>query len=447
MNKWLLSILLVVCFNAYPNSQNIYEYQALSVSVFLNDSETIEQAVHRAESMLQINAVTMTPKFVTHNTHYDSRTDEIVEKGLIAQGANVRVFNTHYEHGLEEGKIVLHVTADVSVDISAMQAKLGSDKRERLLESTIDDLTSDYQKLSGVLEKMKQNITLSNLDSIVIAEYYAALNSAVGVIDGDAIKAQLRAHKEGTTSEDKLNAEIVAAYEMFVFPFMANPTINYQVVDIIPHDYSVAEVKVRVTLDRKGGINDEWYPSVKNQSALALCQKFFFGCDSFGLYKTKRVDVKELLRPKYCGESIFEFLPYYRPGASSFVDDDEQIRCGSSKKYAYRNMVFYQTGYTKKQPSTVMPNDPELFTTALKLLSNNAFWMTINIGGEKFKLNISNLLIDEITVSAYMPEADAIKGIKVGFSVGREVFDPSSYQWKDMNGKFLRYQSREIEFY
>lgn len=458
MQKWVLGIMLLVSSNAYSTNKHLYEYEALSVSVFLNNNETIEQAVHRAESMLQINAVTMTPKFVSHDTHYDSRTDEIVEKGLIAQGANVRVLNTQHEQAIEDGKIVLHVTADVSVDVSAMQAKLGSQKRERLLESTIDDLSDEYQKLSGVLDKMKRNITLSNLDSIVVTDYYSALNSSMSVIDGDAIKQQLRAHQEGTTSKDKLSNEIKAAYEMFVFPFMANPTIDYQVLDIIPHEHAVAEVKVHVTIDRKGVVDASWYPSESHGASESLCSQYFYGCDDLmranqrqdpfiTFSESKRIDVKEVLRPKYCGDSLYEFLPYSQPGSSIFADDNLAVKCGSSINYRYKDMVFYQTGYRQIKPASQMPKKPEMFTEAFKSLSNTAFWLVINIGSEKFKLNISNLFTKDITLSAYMPEKEAVKGVKVSFSIQREVFDINTLQWKDMSGKFLRYQSRKIGFY
>lgn len=440
-------LMLVTSGDLHSENQQIYEYETLSVSVFLNDNETIDQAVNRAKSMLQINAVTMTPKFVSHNTHYDSQTDEIVEKGLIAQGANVRVFNTQYERGLKDGRIVLHVTADVSVDISAMQAKLWSEKRERLLESTIDDLSVEYQKLSGVLEKMKRNITLSNLDALVVTDYYTALNNSLTVIDGDAIKEQLTAHKQGTTSKGKLNSEIVTAYEMFVFPFMANPTVDYQVLDIIPHEHAVAEVKIRVTINRTGDYDAAWYPSFQNGANVELCKQFFYGCDALVLSKLRQVDIKEVLRPKYCGDSLYEFLPYYAPGAKSFSDDNMQIRCGSSKKYAYKNMLFYQTGYTKKQPMAQMPSNPTVFTEAFKELSNRSFWLKINIGDEKFKVNISNLLIEDITMSAYMPETEAIKGLKVGFRVEGETYDITSHKWSDVSGDFLRFQSRKIAFY
>ncbi|MGI2227754.1 hypothetical protein [Shewanella frigidimarina] len=442
-----LIFLLVVCFQLQASSEDIYEYKALSVSVYLNDDETMDEAIRRAESMLQINAVTMTPKFVSHNTHYDSRTDEIVEKGLIAQGANVRVFNAKHLRSVEGDRIILRVTADVSVDVSAMKAKLGSEKRERLLESTINELSDEYKKLSSVLEKMKHNITLSNLDSIVVTDYYAALNNSMSVIDGDVIKQRLRAHKEGTTNQAKLSAEIKAAYEMFVFPFMANPIINYQVIDIIPHDYSVAEFKVRVSIDRKGDMTDAWFPSVQSRESLNLCQKFFYGCEAFELSHSQKKAVKELLRPKYCGDSLFEFLPYYRPGARAFINDTDDIECGRSVKYAYKNMAFYQTGYTNKKPMAMVPDNSDVFTTAFKELSNTAFWLRINIGSEKFKLNISNILTEDITLSAYMPEKAVGNGVKVSFSVEREEFNPNTYQWKDMSGKLLRYQSREIEFY
>jgi len=448
MGKWLFCILmLLVSSYAFSESQHIYEFKALSASVYLEDNETIDQAVNRAKSMLQINAVSMTPKFVSLDTHYDSKTDEIIEKGLIAQGANVRVFNTQYERGLEDGRIVLHVTADVSVDISAMQAKLGSEKRERLLESTIDDLSNEYQKLSAVIEKMKRNITLSNLDALVVTGYYAALNSSLTVIDGDAIKNQLLAHKQGTTSKGKLKAELLAAYEMFVLPFMANPMVDYQVLNIIPHEYAVAEVKIRVTINRKGDYNAPWYPSLQNGADVELCNKFFYGCDALVYTKLKEVEVKEVLRPKYCGDSLFEFLPYYAPGAKSFSDDNNQIRCGSSKKYAYKNMNFYQTGYTNMRPMAQMPSDPIVFTDAFKELSNTSFWLHINIGDEKFKVNISNLLIEDVTMSAFMPEAKAINGLKVGFKVEGETYDITSHKWKDVSGKLLRFQSRQIAFY
>nr|WP_281041237.1 hypothetical protein [Shewanella xiamenensis] len=248
-----LSILLLSTGKVCAEDPNIYEYKDMEVSVLMSDSETVQQAVYRAESLLQIKAVTMTPKFVSHTTSYDSRTDEMLEKGVIAQGANVSVTNTRYVKALEDDHVSVNVIADVTVDISAMKSKVYSEKREKLMESAIDDLNADYQKLVAVLDKMKMNLALSTLDSVIVADYYAKLNSRLGIVDGDVVKEQLRAHREGKTPSEKLKSEIVSAYKQFVFPFMANPVINYQVIDIIPLEHSVAEVKVRVTIERKGG--------------------------------------------------------------------------------------------------------------------------------------------------------------------------------------------------
>jgi hypothetical protein len=445
MKKCFIGLLLtVLCSTSYSSEQKIYVYEGMSVSVFLDDHETIEKAVKRAESMLQINAVTMTPKFVTYNTHYDSRTGEIVETGLIAQGANVSVLNTKHVREVQGEKIILNVMADVTVDVTAMLTKLGSEKREKLLESTIDDLTGEYRKLSTVLEKMKRNITLSNLDSLVVTDYYAALNSSYSVIDGDAITEQLRAQKGEAT---KLKAEVIEAYRMYVFPFMANPIIDYQVIDIVTHEHDVAEIKLKITINRNGDYDSAWYPSFSNGATVELCEQFFFGCKGLIFSENKQVNVKEVLTPKFCGDSLFEFLPYIAPGAKSFSDEVKQISCGSSKKFAYKNMAFYQTGYTNNLQPAQTPSSSTVFTEAFQELSKTSFWLKINVGSEKFKINISNILIDEVIVSAYMPAAEAVKGLKVRFRVEEEIFQSGSYKWTDTVGKFLRFQSRRVGFY
>lgn len=442
-------LLLLSSFKVFAQDTTVYEYKDMTVSVLLSDSETILQGVNRAESLLQINAVTMTPKFVTHTTNYDSLTDEVLEKGVIAQGANVSVANTRYVKELEGDQVRVNVTSDITVDISAMKNKIYSEKREKLMESAIDDLNTDYQKLAAVLEKMKMNIALSTLDSVVVADYYAKLNSTLGMVDGDFVKAQLRAHKEGQTPNAKLQAEMVLAYKQFVMPFLANPIINYQVIDIIPLDYAVAEVKVRVTIDRKASGKEPWYPLEANGAVMANCQKFFFGCDA--LLRPNQSDVavelKEVLIPKYCGPSLFEFLPYQYLGDRAFDDEENQIECGRSNRFAFKDPRFYKMKDKQSLLTPEMPLQPEAFNEALQELSRTAYWMQINIGKEKFKVNISNLWLDEITLSAYMPEKEAENGVKISFRVQEEKYDISSLKWSNTAGELLRYQTRRIGFY
>ena len=447
-----LSLLLLSSSKVCAEEPNIYEYKDMEVSVLMSDSETVQQAVNRAESLLQIKAVTMTPKFVTHTTSYDSRTDEMLEKGVIAQGANVSVTNTRYVKELDDDHVNVNVNvnviADVTVDISAMRSKVYSEKREKLMESAIDDLNADYQKLVAVLDKMKMNLALSTLDSVIVADYYAKLNSRLGMVDGDVVKEQLRAHREGKTPSEKLKSEIVSAYKQFVFPFMANPVINYQVIDIIPLEHSVAEIKVRVTIERKGGVKDAWYPIAANENVIKNCKKFFFGCDALlnPNQSNTSIEVKELLVPKYCGPSLYEFLPYRYPGERSFIDEEEQVRCGISKGFAFGDSRFYQL-HKQSLLTPEMPLQPEAFDNAFRELSRTAYWLQINIGKEKFKVNISNIWLDDITLSAYMPEKDAEDGIKISFRVQEEEYDTNTSKWTNTAGNFLRYQTRRIGFY
>ena len=94
-----------------------------------------------------------------------------------------------------------------------------------------------------------------------------------------------------------------------------------------------------------------------------------------------------------------------------------------------------------------MPLQPELFDNAFRELSRTAYWLQINIGKEKFKVNISNIWLDDITLSAYMPEKDAEDGIKISFRVQEEEFDTNTSKWMNTAGNFLRYQTRRIGFY
>lgn len=435
--------------------QSVFNYNNERVTVEQAENETTHQAVNRAKELLAINAVAKTPKFVSLDISYDSRTDEIVEKGLIAQGADVSIHNVKHSVRLESGSLLVDVQADVIVDVSVMLKKLYSDKRERLMESVIDDLHQEQRELEWVLERVRLNHSITNEDSIVVKDYYNKINQTFGMVPGNVVLEKLQADRNGTSEKLMIKKSVIKAYELFVFPFVKNAKVTHEIVDITEIDHAVADIKVRVSIDRKVDYSDGFIPNIKDGYRLKDCEAFFNNC-RWLLERSnspwfepsdpiKRWSVDSILKPKYCGKSIYEYLPIKGDGKFGNKSAEENVHCDSSFMW-YRSPLASSFDKKKRWPIKNLAHK-DVYSAALKELSKRAFWLRIDVGREAFHLNLSNLMVNELTFSVYQPISWLSDGLKIKTSVREEKYNVNDSSWSDMNGNFLRYQNRQIYFY
>lgn len=454
--KWQVLFLVVVFSITFQihAKQSMFIYKNEKVTVKQGENETIHQAIDRAKELLSINAIAQTPKFVSLNLSYDSRTDEIVERGLIAQGANLSIHNVKHSVRILSGEMLVDVEADVKVDVSVMLEKLQSDKREKLMESVIDDLHQEQRELELVLEKMQMNSTITQDESLVVKSYYNKLNQTFSIVSGETFKERLLVDQNGMSPKEIIKTDVIRAYELFVFPFIKNAKITHEIIEVTELEHAVADIKVRVSIDRKVDYTDAFIPNIKNGYRLKDCEAFFDNCkwlidQEHSIWfepsepKT-RWTVDTILKPRFCGKSIYEFLPL--KGSVRFGNKaaEDNVHCGSSFRWSNKFLANSFDGTKRWQKDLV---HKEVYSAALRELSKRSFWLRIDVGREAFHMNLSNLMINELTFSVYQPISWLTNGIKIKTSVREEKYNVNDSSWSDMNGNFLRYQNREIYFY
>ncbi len=467
------AILLFLPMQASSN-QSVFSYSSESVTVEMSKDETIHQAVQRAKQILSINAVTKTPKFVSLKTSFDSQRDEIIETGLIAQGADISITNVKHSVRTTGKLLLIDVVGDVRVDISAMLEKLHSEKREKLMQSMIDDMHKEQKQIEGVLNKIKNLNAITAHDSQLINEYNQYVNRSFNMLPGNEIMQVINADKNGTSDRVKKKKQIIKAYEQFVFPFIKNAGVKVEIVDITELKHAVAEIKVRVTIDRTAQ-KDGVIPRIKDGLRIEDCEVFFAHCNwlldieqsPFFVdgQPTGNWSVHEVLEPLFCGRSIYEFLPVTDQGAWGKHKVEERIKCGRSDdwtKGALRELRYPEredSSFTKlnlgpdiafketDESLSIHERNIEIYNSALRELSNRAFWLRVQIGRESFHINLSHVFIEELTFSAYQPISWIADGIKIKSSVREEQYNSNNLSWSDMSRKLLRYQDRKIKFY
>ncbi|WP_076414929.1 hypothetical protein [Shewanella sp. UCD-KL12] len=452
-NVVFLIVLICVVFNVQAK-QSVFIFNSEKVTVKQGENETINQAVNRAKELLSINAISKTPKFVSLNTSYDSSSDEIVERGLIAQGANLSIHNVKHSVRLLSDAMLVDVEADVKVDVSVMLEKLQSEKREKLMMSVIDDLHREQRELELVLDRIQRKSTITQAESLVVKSYYNKLNQTFSIVPGETIKKKLQVDLNGMSEKEVIKADVIKAYELFVFPFIKNAKITHEIIDITEMEHEVADIKVRVSIDRKVDYTDMFIPNIKNGYRLEDCEAFFNNCKWLldhehsiwfvpSVPKT-RWTVDTILKPRFCGRSIYEFLPLKGQDSLGNKAAEKNVRCGSSFQWrtSFLASSIDMTNLWQKEI-----DHKEVYSDALRELSKRSFWLRIDVGREAFHLNLSNLMVNELTFSVYQPISWLNDGIKITTSVREEIYNVNNSSWSDINGNFLRYQNREIYFY
>ncbi|QIR16311.1 hypothetical protein [Shewanella aestuarii] len=464
MMKIQLSMLLIVLVSGYAvavNEPSVFNFNNESVTVQMSEHESMAKAVNRAKEIMMINAVAKTPKFVSLNTSYNSETDKIIETGMIAQGANISINNVKHSLRSVGNDVFIDATGDVTVDATAMLKKLKGERQIKLMASQIDVLKKERESIQGVLMKVKRGEAISERDSAVISQYQTAMLQSFNVINASYIRAEF---KESQSVKEK----VMNLYEYFVFPFLKNPRIETLLTDISALDHDVVKADVQIRIDRSVNENRHWFiPTLENGFELEDCSFFFSGClyllDSKGEQITPqkfyhdgkpkgRWQVHDVLSPRWCGRSIYEFLPLSTTG--SFLDGADgvkQAECGVSYTWstsASSKMLplidEYYRNISKEQQQ--WPDTSE-HTAALKELSNRAFWLKVEVGRETFHLNITNPAMEYFTFSIYQPRSWFDRDIEIKTSIREEIYNVEESSWSDMAGNFLRYQNRAVIFY
>ncbi|MGI2115556.1 hypothetical protein ACRWQL_00740 (plasmid) [Shewanella sp. HL-SH4] len=473
--KLIIAITMAMSFGAVANvDKSVFTFNNESVTVQMSEYETMTTALNRAKEIMMINAAAKTPKFVSFNTNYDSETDKIIETGLVAQGANIFVDNVKHSLRPQGSVVFIDAKGDVTVDVTAMVAKLKGERQVNLMKSQIDELTKERQSIQGVLLKIKNGQAITEQDSSLISQYQTAMTRTLTVVSSGYVQVAIN---ETQSIKDR----IIKLYEHFVFPFIRNARVETAVgrAEVLAHDVVKAEINVYIS--RGATHSSNWYmPSFDKGYVVEDCNHFFLGCSRFldtkgevvspdlqlyenGLVKTSW-HVEDVLEPKWCGRSIYEFLPISNYGKYlNGPDGDAKVECGASYRWNTGKTVHY-AGFYADEPDNLLPliapskrdsgkrnqgqvSNIQDYNAALKELSNRAFWLKIEVGRETFHLNITSPIMSNFTFSVFQPRSWFNKDIQIKTSIREEQYDVKNSRWLDMKGNVLRYQNRAVIFY
>ncbi|GIU40959.1 hypothetical protein TUM3794_20170 [Shewanella colwelliana] len=448
MFRLLVSALLLFA-GGYANAvadvaDNVYRYDGLSVELEQSVSESDAEFEARAKRVLMLKAIAMTPKFVSLQTHFDSRREELVEIGNVLQGAEVEINKLSITTSKNSNGAFKEVMADLIVDVSAMREKVEGKHKQKALQKRIENLRNNNSEMVGLLKAVQSNHELSELSLQDVQGYLSMLGVKlkVDVVNGAEIRAQANAVKHGLTKDQVLQKEIELAYRTFVYPFIEHVNVDYEITAVTPIDTDLHRLTIKLKIDRQPKANPAWFP--KSAAMMELCSKYFHHCESLYAGGEKK-GVGEYLEPRYCNNNLFAFLPYSSGLPPRFVTHRFEPECHLTiPNKLDLTKVFYKGYLTGTVLSTEMDAP---YLKAFETLSLDAYWLSMRFGKALVRLNLSDVTIENMSFFLFVPKTVARSDLDVSIEVHREVYRVSDASWRGLNGERKRHQPRGIVFY
>ena len=397
----------------------------LRSTVIVGEEESLSQAKSRAYEILRLSAIEKAPKYISLNSQYDSRTDEIIELASTIQAGTIEVKNERISKSISsEGRIIVTIQGDALVDSSNIKKKIKSTKREKLLKQVISEMKVERLRVKGLLERLDQGEGITEDDSRNLTKYRAILGAEFTVAGEDEIEDGNRAKQSFVQKHYRL-------WDLYYLEFIRRTRFKYSITATKELAYDV----VQLDLEFEGTPQISWqeneFRTFDNITTDRPCDSDLFRCSRFGLeiqnngqFRNDPSLAKRLNQP-------FLFL-----------------RNGSCNAFDYRYVGKWDKGDVKYCISWKI-RDKDFFSALLERMKATVFFLEVKVGPDTYRMRLEEKRAwkQKFNFSVFLPKEEVEGGVIVNYRVVEERYDVNTDAWFDLGGKFQRFLSDQIKFY
>lgn len=395
--------------------QNIVKHD-VSVQIAIADNQTAKQVLEQAKTAIRLAALEDLPEYVELQTHYDSRKEDLLEKAVVTQGAIVHLDHIRQEKALDKtGQLLLRVTADVSVDTSAIEKKLAGIRQQKALRKELQQSESERVALRTVLEKIKSNELLSQADTKRITDYMTLLNQSVRQLDAKDVTKVVNTTKDYQQSVyDFADLAYLARYR--------EAKVDIKILGVQDHPRDVSEVMLSIKIT----------PHLEYADYRALMDDV----------EGNHWRCLEVFEQQSCA-SMFADIPRQENGFRPANVGRWEFRIAGDGTKLRELTASHMFGRNMKNPA---------IKRVVSDIAQHVLWLTVTGAGETLRFQIIPLSGEAFSASFYVPKARLKDGINLHYSVDEEIYVPAdggrlSQGYRDLDGHWLRYAQKEQIYY